>query len=104
MEKTTLAEAETKPPSSISTGATPPSGSPDLHFPVTLGFVISCRLREVEGIRGAVEREGGRIVFQTTSEAPLFLLRQRQVERILQGDISALAEVHRKKQKGSEKI
>ncbi|MGA8856197.1 MAG: hypothetical protein WB643_03415 [Candidatus Bathyarchaeia archaeon] len=97
MEKSTLAKADAKPPNTISSGAPLPSGSPDLQFPVTFGVIISCKLGNVEWIRRRIEQEDGHIVFQTTSERPLFLLRERQVERILQGDTSAIAEVHRKK-------
>jgi hypothetical protein len=102
MEKTTLAKAEPKPPNTISSGATPPSGSPDLQFPVSFGVVISCRLGDVEHIRTLIQGTGGRIVFQTTSEGDLFLLREKQVERILAGDVSALAEIHSKKTRRSE--
>lgn len=101
METPNLATAETKPPNTISTGTTPPSGSPDLQFPVSFGVVVSCRLGDVERIRGRIEQEGGHIVFQTTSERPLFLLRERQVERALSGDLSALADIHRKKARRS---
>jgi len=98
-----LSKPEHKPPT-ISSGAIPPSGSPDLQFPVSFGVVISCRLGDVDRIRSRIEQEGGHIVFQTTSNDDLFLLRKRQVERILQGDTSALAEVHKKKARRGEKI
>jgi len=104
MEKPTLAKADVKPSSTFSSEATLPSGSPDLNFLVSFGAVISCRLGDVERIRSLIQGAGGRIVFQTVSNGPLFLLRAGQVDRILQGDTSAIAEVHRKKTRRSEKI
>jgi hypothetical protein len=104
MEKSTLAKADHKPPNTISSGATPSSGSPDLQFLVSFGAVISCRLGDVERIRSLIQGTGGRIVFQTVSNGPLFLFRAGQVERALNGDLSALAEIHGKKTRRSEKI
>lgn len=104
MEKSTLAKADAKPPNTFSSGASPPSGSPDLQFLVSFGAVISCRLGDVERIRSLIQGTGGRIVFQTVSNGPLFLFRAGQVERALQGDLSALAEIHGKKTRRSEKI
>ena len=105
MEKSTLAKADAKPPNTISSGAPPPSGSPDLQFLVSFGAVISCRLGDVELIRSLIQEAGrGRIVFQTVSNGPLFLFRAGQVERALNGDLSALAEIHGKKTRRSEKI
>ena len=104
MEKSTLAKADAKPPNTISSGATPPSGSADLQFLVSFGAVISCRLGDVERIRSLIQGTGGRIVFQTVSNGPLFLFRAGQVERALKGDLSALAEIHGKKTRRSEKI
>ena len=103
MENRDLAKAESKNPSTISTGSKSPSGSAaDQQFPVTYRAIISCRLGDVDRIRSDIEKEGGRIIFQTTSEDNLFLFRERQVERILNGDTSALAEVHRRKQRRVE--
>ncbi|MGA8903695.1 MAG: hypothetical protein WB661_01660 [Candidatus Bathyarchaeia archaeon] len=104
MEKSTLAKADAKPPNTISSGTNTSSGSPDLQFLVSFGLVISCRLGEVEALRGHIERSGARIVFQTVSNGPLFLFRAGQVERALNGDLSALAEIHGKKTRRSEKI
>ena len=104
MEKSTLAKADVKPPNTFSSGVTPPSGSPDLNFLVSFGMVVSCRLRDVERIRTRIQESGGRIIFQTVSNGPLFLLRAGQVERALQGDLSALAEIHIKKTRRSDKI
>jgi hypothetical protein len=92
-----LEKQETKP-RTISSGAIQPSVSAaDQQFLVSFGAVISCRLGDVERIRGLVQGTGARIVFQTVSNGPLFLLRAGQVERALQGDVSALAEIHSKK-------
>ncbi len=104
MEKSTLAKADAKPPNTISSGVTQPSGSADLKFLVSFGVVISCRLGDVEHIRSLIQGVGGRIVFQTVSNGPLFLFRAGQVERALAGDVSALAEIHNKKTRRSEKF
>ena len=102
-----LSRSEPKPPT-ISSGATPPSGSPDLQFdlqfPVSFGLVISCKLGDADYIRSLVHSTGSRIIFQTVSDKPLFLFREAQVERVLKGDVSALAEIHNKKTRRSEKI
>ncbi len=103
MEKRSLAEAEHKPPSPISTRTKPPSEcAADQQFYVSFGAVISCRLGDVEKIRGKIEAEGGRIVFQSVSNGPLVLLRAGQIERALNGDLSALAEIHKRKQRRGE--
>ena len=101
MENRSLAKADVKPPNTISSGASPPSGSPDLQFLVSFGAVISCRFGDVERIRNLIQGAGGRVVFQTVSNGPLFLLRAGQVERALNGDLSALAEIHIKKTRRS---
>lgn len=98
-------EGETKPPKTISAEATPPSGSAaDREFIVSYGAIISCRLGDVERIRCLIESVGGRIVFQTVSNGPLFLLRAAQIERAMNGDVSALVEIHRRKQRRSVEI
>jgi hypothetical protein len=84
----------------ISSDATPPSGSAaDQRFPVTFGLVVSCRFGEVQGIRESVQKLGVRIIYQTTSEDDLFLFKKTQVERALRGDVSALVEIHKKKER-----
>jgi len=70
----------------------------DGDFFISFGLIISVRHADVEKVRGAAEVAGGKIAFQTTSTAPLYLLRHYQVEEILQGDLSNLREIHRKKQ------
>ncbi len=102
MEQPTLVKAEHKHPSPISLDVKPPSGSADLQFLVSYGVIVSCRLGQVERIRNRIEEEGGRIIFQTVSNGPLFLLREGQIERAMKGDVSALAEIHKRKQKRSE--
>ena len=71
----------------------------DRQFFVSYGVIISARLADVESIRKAIEEAGGKLAFQTVTSAPLYLLRHYQVEQILQGDLSHLAEVHSKKSK-----
>jgi hypothetical protein len=79
---------------------TPPSDrSADRQFPVSFGLIISCRFGDVERLRESILNLGGRIVFQTVSEEKLFLFRESQVERALRGDVSALAEIHKKKER-----
>jgi len=77
----------------------PPSVSvEDQQFFVSFGLIVSVRMVDVSRIRDAIERLGGKIVFQTVSSGPLYLLRHYQVEQILSGDTSQLCEVHKKKQ------
>lgn len=70
----------------------------DGKFYVSFGVVISVQHADVETVRAAIQNCGGKIVFQTVSKDPLYLLRRNQVEQILNGDTSQLSEVHRKKQ------
>jgi hypothetical protein len=70
----------------------------DGKFYVSFGVVMSVQHAEVETVRAAIQKAGGKIVFQTVSKDPLYLLRRSQVEQILNGDISQLGEVHKKKQ------
>jgi hypothetical protein len=70
----------------------------DRKFYVSFGVVMSIQHTDVERVRAAIEGAGGKIVFQTISTGTLYLLRQRQVEEILSGDLSQLCEVHKKKQ------
>jgi hypothetical protein len=60
-------------------------------------------MADVPKIRDAVERLGGKIAFQTVTTSELFLLRRYQVERILDGDLDQLAELHKRKQRRVEK-
>ena len=98
-EGTTLEDLREKPQSPVSTEPAPPSGSPDQDFFVSFGLIVSCRLGDVEKIRGSIQKLGGRIVFQTVSNGVLFLFRAAQVVRALQGDASALAEAHKRKER-----
>jgi hypothetical protein len=70
----------------------------DGKFYVSFGVVMSVQHADVETVRAAIQNCGGKIVFQTVSKDPLYLLRRNQVEQILNGDISQLGEVHKKKQ------
>jgi hypothetical protein len=74
------------------------SVSADLGFYISFGLVLSARLADVPRIREAIERLGGKIAFQTVTKEDLFLLREYQVERILDGDLDQLAELHKRKQ------
>ena len=65
----------------------------DRGFYVSFGLIISARLADLEKIRESVQAAGGKIAFQTSTPAPLYLLRHYEVEQILQGDSSALAEL-----------
>jgi hypothetical protein len=64
-------------------------------------LVVSCRLGDVDRIRSRIQEADGRIIFQTVSNGNLILLRAGQVERALNGDLSALAEIHNKKTRRS---
>lgn len=89
---------------SISSNVSPASGShADEQFFVSFGLIVSCRLSDVDKIRTGIQNSGGKIIFQTVSNGPLFLLRAGQIERILQGDLNDLAEIHKKKERRSEK-
>ena len=79
------------------------SVSHDLGFYVSFGLVLSARVADIPKIREAIERLGGKIAFQTVTKEDLFLLRQYQVERILEGDLDQLAELHKRKQRRNEK-
>ena len=95
-------QAEKKLDRTISSEPSPPSESPaqqDRQFYVSFGLIVSARLGDVEKIRSVVQGLGGKIVFQTVTSAPLYLLRHYQVEQILQGDVSQLREAHSRKQK-----
>jgi len=70
----------------------------DGKFYVSFGVIISVQHADVETVRAAIQNCGGKIVFQTVSKDPLYLLRRNQVEQILNGDTSQLGEVHKKKQ------
>jgi hypothetical protein len=70
----------------------------DRKFYVSFGVVMSVQHADVEMVRAAIQNCGGKIVFQTVSKDPLYLLRRSQVEQILNGDTSQLCEVHKKKQ------
>jgi hypothetical protein len=75
----------------------------DRDFFLSFGLVVSTRLSDVQKIREAVEAAGGKIVFQTTTTAPLYLLRHYQIETILKGDVSQIREIHEKKRRRVEK-
>jgi hypothetical protein len=82
----------------ISPHPKPPSeASADRQFFVSYGLIISARLADVEKIRAAIQEEGGKIAFQTVTTALLYVLRHFQIERAIQGDLSELAELHKKK-------
>jgi hypothetical protein len=62
----------------------------DGKFYVSFGVIMSVQHADVETVRTAIQNCGGKIVFQTVSKDPLYLLRGRQVEQITQGDVSDL--------------
>jgi hypothetical protein len=94
-----LSEQESKPPT-ISSGVKSSSGSAaDQQFFVSFGLIMSCRLGDVDSIRESIHALGGKIVFQTVSNGDLFLFRGAQIERALTGDVSALAEIHKRKER-----
>ena len=70
----------------------------DGNFYVTFGMVVSVRPADVQTVRAAIEAAGGMIVYETVKVEDLYLLRRSQVEQILNGDLSPLREIHKKKQ------
>jgi hypothetical protein len=70
---------------------------------ISFGLVLSLKLDDVEKVRAWLERNGAKIVFQTVASAPLFLLREYQVRKAIQGDTSELKEVYQRKQRRVEK-
>jgi hypothetical protein len=60
---------------------------------------LNARLLDIPKIREAVERLGGKIAFQTVTKEDLFLLRQYQVERILDGELDQLRLVYDRKRR-----
>jgi hypothetical protein len=98
----TAKRLEVTPPISPQTSS-PSEAAADREFYVSFGLIMSVRLGDVEKIRSAISTQGGKIAFQTVTTAPLYLLRHYQVERALQGDLSELAELHKKKLRRVEK-
>lgn len=70
---------------------------------VSFGLVLSLKLEDVEKVRSWLEENGAKIVFQTVASSPLFVLREYQVRRAIQGDTSQLSEVYQRKQRRVEK-
>jgi hypothetical protein len=70
---------------------------------ISFGLVLSLKLDDVEKVRAWLEGNGAKIVFQTVASAPLFLLREHQVRKAIQGDTSELKEVYQRKQRRVEK-
>jgi hypothetical protein len=67
--------------------------------------VLSLKLDDVEKVRSWLEENGAKIVFQTVASSPLFVLRERQVERIIKkGDVSELMVIYARKQRQVERI
>jgi hypothetical protein len=70
---------------------------------VSFGLVLSLKIGDIDKVRSWLETNGVKIVFQTSGGSDLFVLREYQVRRILQGDISQLREIYQKKQRRVEK-
>lgn len=77
----------------------PSEAAQDWNFFISFGLIISARLGDVDKIRAAIQEEGGKVIFQTATTAPLYLLRHYEIEQILRGDTSHIREVHDKKSK-----
>jgi hypothetical protein len=77
----------------------PSESQADEQYFIGYGSIVSIRKSDVEKLREAIERLGGKVVFQTTTPAPLYVFRHYQVEQILRGDISWLKEIHDRKSK-----
>jgi hypothetical protein len=70
---------------------------------ISFGLVLSLKLDDVEKVRSWLEGNGAKIVFQTVASSPLFVLREYQVRKAIQGDTSELKEVYQRKQRRVEK-
>ena len=66
---------------------------------VSFGLVLSLKLEDVEKVRAYLQENGAKIIFQTVSSGQLYVLREYQVQRALQGDLSQMQDVHDRKQK-----
>jgi hypothetical protein len=75
----------------------------DRSLYVSFGLVMSLRLGDVEKARAWLESNGAKIIFQTVSSGGLYLLRDYQVRRALQGDVSQLREIYQRKERRVEK-
>ena len=64
---------------------------------VSFGLVLSLKLDDVDKVRSWLQENGVKIIFQTTGKSDLFVLREYQVRRILQGDTSQLSAVYQRK-------
>lgn len=70
---------------------------------ISFGLVLSLPYNAVERVRALVEEAGAKIIYQTTGASDLFLLRERQVERIIKkGDVSELKVIYERKQRGPQ--
>ena len=66
---------------------------------LSFGLILSARKEDEVRIREGIESAGAKIVFQTITTAPLYVLRHYQVEQILRGEVSWLQDIHEKKSK-----
>ena len=84
----------------VSPQPNPPSESEaDERYFIGYGSIVSIRKSDIEKLREAIEQVGGKVIFQTTTPAPLYVFRHYQVEQILRGDISWLKLIHDRKLK-----
>ena len=65
--------------------------------------MLSLKLEDIEKVRSWLEQNGAKIVFQTVASSPLFVLREYQVRKAIQGDLSQLREIYQQKQRRVEK-
>jgi len=83
-----------EPPNSAQ--PSPPSeASLDQQFFIGVGMIVSTRNCDREKLYAAIRAAGGKICFRTVTPAPLYVLRHYEVEQILSGDSSALAELQK---------
>jgi hypothetical protein len=70
---------------------------------ISYGLVLSLKYGDVEKVRSWLEENGAKIVYQIVASSPLFVLREYQVRKAIQGDSSELKEVYQRKQRRVEK-
>jgi hypothetical protein len=72
----------------------------DDQFGVSFGLIISVKKSDVDKIRAALAASGVefKLIFETVSPRDLYLLREYQVSRVLQGDLSQLRDLHNRKE------
>jgi hypothetical protein len=102
MTARSLTRPETKTPASLEVEPSSGSEAGGKGF-ASLGLIVSSRPGDVDLMCRVIQACGGKVVYYTVSNGLLFVLGEAQIERILQGDLSELVEIMKKKERRSEK-